>query len=235
MMNASEVSARNQVFCDERALVSVRVRAALSAIVFSPSLRNSESRVLAVVWNLIANNGNWRDVLNNGVYWIVKPEVRLATIPMAICDSLVEGSACHANLRELCLGLSGDRVDNRNLIVFNYLTALLVGYTIHRQYEPSDQRYTRDWLFETTVRFIPEADADICKNELAKFQPFLEKPGELVHLKCPIEETIINALVSIHEKGTPSFWSDGQNEDRSGHAFDSLLSTCNLRRFVKKG
>lgn len=232
-MNAADVSARNQIFCDEKSMLSARVKSALSAVVFSPSLQGLGSRVMAVVWNLIAHNGNWHDVLNNGVYWIVKPEVRLATVPMAICDSLVEGSASHANLRDLCLGLSGDRTDCQNLVVFNYLTALLVGYTIHRQYDSSDLRYTRDWLFETSMRFFPDADPGVCKAELAKFQPFLEKPGELVRLECPVEEAIVNTLVSIHEKGIPASWKNNQEHDDSNRIFEHLLTTCNLRRFVK--
>lgn len=233
MMNAVELSASHESHCEETRYIPERVYAAIAAVTLSPRLRSERNSTISVVWNLVNNNGDWRKVLKTGVFWLVRPDPRLAVVPLAICDSLIEGSATHQNLREMCLSLYGDHFIRRDSLAFSFLAALLIGYTVQRQYDPYDHRNTREWLCDTVNRYLPEVDRTICEAEMEKFRPFLETPNRRVELECPIDDTVINTLVSVHERNIPEIWKDGASHQNAVIVAERLQSICRTRRFVK--
>lgn len=233
MMNAVELRELREVHSEQTGFVPGRVSAALVAVTLSPRLRSERNSTISVVWNLVNNNCEWRSVLKSGVFWLVRPDPRLAVIPLAICDSLIEGSATHQTLRELCLGLYGEQFIRHESLAFSFLSALLIGYTIHREYDPYDHRNTREWLCATLSRYLPEVDKRVAEAELEKFRPFLETPNRRVELECPVEEAAVNTLVAVHERGVPESWKDGVSHQNAITASERMYAICRARRFAK--
>lgn len=228
--------------------VAARVDAAIIAMVAGSPLRCHQNCAMAIAWNVYANSGDWRKVVKKPAYWLTKPDPRVSVLPLAmaesissgppeldprvvvlplaIAQSIAEDSAGHASMRDLCRAIVGDGGYPSDRLAFIFHSALLVGYTIHRPYETSDIRGTRDWLIRATRDYFPEIDPSITENELRKFEPFLLAPGRYVALDDSFQTTAINTLVAIHTLEVPPTWRESDHYQSAVCLVDKFYDVC---------
>ncbi|MFA6105722.1 MAG: hypothetical protein WC725_03990 [Patescibacteria group bacterium] len=183
---------------DKTIAIYERAKAGMVAILSgSPGIANYAS-ICATTHLMINCSGDWLKVLDNSIFKLLEYEERVAVLPLALGEGILQGCADNRRMKKLCDELDPDQFNSPACRVFTYLSALLVGSIVIRPYYTSERGETDGWLRHALKVNMPDCSPEIYRSELAKFEPFFRNPDTfLVPGEDPDETVVMNTLVAV--------------------------------------